>query len=630
MLVAVLLSFAAAFAAAVVLTPLVRSVARRYGLVVAPREDRWHDRPTALYGGVAIALGCGVGIVTVGVMFGLHITEHIPALAIIGAAGLLFGVGIVDDARGIGPVGKLILQLAAATFLIGAGVVYPLTPFTPVNVLVTLFWFVGIANALNLLDNMDGVTAGVSAVAGTGFAVLFAIAGDPVLAAVSLAVAGGAAGFLVFNFNPASIFMGDSGSLFLGAALAGLGAAYPLVNGTGGPVAVLIPALVLLVPIVDTTLVSVTRTLHNRRISVGGRDHSTHRLVAMGFSERGAAVFLHAGGFAAFVVSWTLSTAPSAVGLWGGMLFLAGALLFAGYLSRLHEYDDSRPQERRRRGLIVRNLLLKRRGLELTLDVVLFGVAYYGAFLIYYDGAIPSWMGAVANATLGVVIVLKLAAFHYFRVYRGVWDRVGLADVHRIAKATVFGGLLVIGAMFLFARGAEVPRTVFVLDFLLTAALAIAARSSFRSLERFRERLRRRLGTPALIYGAGPSADLVLNILARRAGHSIMAVGFIDGGEEEGTLIHGLPVLGPVRKMKDILQSVPAKFLILASPMPAGRVGAELREICDRADVEILAMSISLSPAGDFPRRSYSGSSLADALPLRASEAHPASDIVLR
>jgi hypothetical protein len=141
------------------------------------------------------------------------------------------------------------------------------------------------------------------------------------------------------------------------------------------------------------------------------------------------------------VSSWpgTLSTTSPAVGLWGGILFLAGSLLFAGYLSRLHEYDDGRPQERRRRGLIVRNLLLKRRGLELMLDVVLFGVAYYGAFLIYYDGAIPRGMGAIANATLGIAIVLKLAAFHYFRVYRGVWDRAGIADVHRIVKATLLG-----------------------------------------------------------------------------------------------------------------------------------------------------------------------------------------------
>jgi UDP-GlcNAc:undecaprenyl-phosphate/decaprenyl-phosphate GlcNAc-1-phosphate transferase len=581
----------AAFLLAAAGTVVVRAIARRYGLVVAPREDRWHTRPTALYGGVAIAIGGVSAILALG---GPALSGHAAAPAIVGAAAFLFAVGLVDDARGMGPVGKFILQLGAATLLIVLGVVYPLTPWNPVNGLITLFWFVGIVNALNLLDNMDGVTAGVAAVAALGFAVLYAAAGDPVLALVALATAGAALGFLVFNFTPASIFMGDAGSLFLGGMLAGLGVAYPLANGSSGPVSLLIPALVLLVPILDTALVTVTRTLYNRPISMGGRDHSTHRLVAMGFTEARAALFLYGFGATAFGVAWAVGSMAPGVGLWLGIAFLTAALLFTGYLGRLHRYDDGRPDEELRRGVILRNVLLKRRGLVLLLDVGLFGVAWYGAFVLYFDGAIPRELGAVANGTLGVVIVLKLAAFHYFRVYRGVWDRMGLADMHRIVKATLLGGLLAMGTLFLVARGAGIPRMVFVLDLLLAGALATAARSSVGSLDRFRRRLQAGKGVPVLIYGAGPEADLALRVLDLQAEERFDVVGFIDGVEEVGTLIHGHPVLGPPDRLGATLAATGARYVILAAPVGNGARPGELADECAAAGAELVALTWAL------------------------------------
>jgi UDP-GlcNAc:undecaprenyl-phosphate/decaprenyl-phosphate GlcNAc-1-phosphate transferase len=584
----------AAFAVALIATVAVRAVAHRRGLVVAPREDRWHLRPTALYGGVAIAVGALVSLLATG---GVPLYLDSAAGPILAAAAVLFVVGLVDDARDIGPVGKFILQIMAGTLLVMGGVIYPLSGLMPVDALVTLFWFVGIANAFNLLDNMDGVTAGVAAIAALGFAIFFASAGSPALAAVSLATAGAAGGFLVFNFKPASIFMGDSGSLFLGGILAGLGAAYPMANGGYGPAVLVVPALILMVPVLDTALVMVTRTLHNRRISVGGRDHSTHRLVAMGFSEARAAIFLYGFGAAAVVVAWSVRWLAPGAGLWLGLVFLTGALVFTGYLGRLYRYDDGQPDEERRRGLIVRNILLKRRGLVLLLDVVLFGVAYYGAYVIYYEGSIPADMGAIANSTLPVVVVLKLLAFQYFRVYRGVWNRAGLADVHRIVKAVLLGELVVIGLLFLVDRGAGIPRTVFVLDLLLSGALATAARSSFGSLDRFRQRLRADDGQPVVIYGAGPEADPVLRSLEVREEYGwLRPVAFIDDRENEGTLIHGLPVLGGTKRVGQILDRTGAGVIILAARLPDGKRGRYIREACRERGVDLLTSEFSLRP----------------------------------
>jgi UDP-GlcNAc:undecaprenyl-phosphate/decaprenyl-phosphate GlcNAc-1-phosphate transferase len=580
------------FGLAVACTLVVRTAARRYGWVVAPRPDRWHETPTALYGGVAMAVAL-VG--SLGPLAGMRLLNHLPAAAILTAAVALFAVGVIDDAVDIGPVGKFILQLSAGTVLVLAEVVFPLTPWIPVNVLVTLFWFVGIVNAANLLDNMDGVTAGVMGIAAAGFGVLYVAAGEPVLALVGLATAGTAAGFLVFNVKPASIFMGDGGSLFLGALLAGLAAAYPGAAGISGSTALVIAALVLTVPILDTALVTVTRTLNNRRVLVGGRDHSTHRLVAMGFSEGKAALVLYAFGALAFGVAWLVGSTVPAAGMWLGLVFLTGALVLVGYLGKLYSYEDSLPGDRRRRGVLFRNILLKRRGLELLLDVVLFGVAYYGAFVLYYEGGIPSAIAAVASSTLAIVIVLKLAAFHYFQVYRGTWSRTGLADVHRIGKAALLSGTLVVTALFLIARGGDIPRTVFVLDFLLTAGLAMMARSSFRSLDRFRQRLRADTGTPVLIYGAGPEADLVLNALrAIEEYRRFRVVGFLDDREAVGTLIHGIPVLGSSHQLSEVAKAVRPCEVILASSLPAGEPGRVFQECCGQLDVELLSLNFSL------------------------------------
>lgn len=578
-------SLGIAFMLGVAGTWVVRSVARKYQLVVAPRPDRWHTRPTALHGGIAIGFATIVGFFAATEMTR---GTNSAVVAILGSACVLLVIGIVDDARGIGPVGKFILQVAAGSFLVTAGVVYPLSPWGPVNILVTLFWYVGVVNSLNLLDNMDGATAGVAAVAGLAFAAFFAAAGAPLLSALGLAVAGASLGFLVFNFKPATIFMGDGGSLFLGAVLGGLGAAYPDASGINGFEAALIPLLVLIVPIFDTGLVVVTRTLNGRRISVGGRDHSTHRLVAMGFSEAAAAGVLYAVGAAAFSVAWVIREMDPGAALWLGLSFIAVMLIIWGYLGLLHRYDADGLAERGR-AVFSRELLLKRRGLVLLLDVVLFGVAYYGAYVIYYDAAVPPLMAATAGTTLAIVIVLKLAAFHFFRVYRGAWTRAGLADVHRIGKATIMAGLLVVAFMFLLARGAAVPRTVFVLDVLLTGGLAMAARSSVRSLERFRKRLAAPARKSTIIWGAGKEADLVIQALASRNEYSdLRVVGYIDDREEVGTLIHGLPVLGSLQHGGRVLKQIKPAFVILAGALPDDIIAQQFRAECEAHDASIL------------------------------------------
>lgn len=587
----ILAVFAAALAAAAAATPLVRAVARRHGLVVAPSADRWHTRPTALYGGVAIAAGAAAGVAALAALLPHPLAPHRAALAIVAVAALLALVGIVDDARGMSPVTKFLFQLAAACGLLAAGLAYPLTPWLPVNMVVSLFWFVGITNAMNLLDNMDGITAGVSAVAAAGFALLFLGAGDPVLAGVALAVAGGAAGFLIFNFKPASIFMGDAGSLLLGSALAGLGMAFPRASGTTGPVALVVPTLVLLLPVVDTTLVTATRTLHGRRVTLGGRDHVTHRLVAMGLSEARAALFLYAFGAAALAVAWVATWAPAVVGLWLACVALAGALLFAAWLGTLYRYEDRPPGDVARRAEIARNLLLERRGLEVLLDVVIFGVASYGAMILYYDSRLPPHLVPVVAFGLGPAIGLKLLAFYIASVYRGVWHRAALADGQRVVAACVLAELVLISVAFLVTRGGHIPRTVFVLDLFMTAGLALTARVSFRLLDRFRERIVHHGGVGVLVYGAGDGADPLL-IALQALGGGLRPVGFLDGDPAlRGRSVRGLPVLQPGPRLAESMAGLGAEMVVCGR---GAQPGPELLEVLGRARVRVSRLELSL------------------------------------
>jgi len=282
-----LIAPAVSFSLALGLTPVVRRLARHWGFVAKPKIDRWHKKPTAMMGGVGIWLAV--------VLTYVALVPHTgQGWVVIGAASFLFLVGLVDDLLHIKPYQKLIGQVIGAAIVVNYGLVLPWTRSLPANMVITIFWLIGITNAINLLDNMDGLATGIAAIA-SFFLTLNFVTGHQSIEAMMLGVfAAALLGFLVYNSNPASIFMGDSGSMFIGFFLAGAA----LVNVSGGrsrsfvPV-LAVPILVLFIPIFDTTFVTILRKLSGRAASQGGRDHTSHRLVALGMSERRAVWMLY-------------------------------------------------------------------------------------------------------------------------------------------------------------------------------------------------------------------------------------------------------------------------------------------------------------------------------------------------
>jgi UDP-GlcNAc:undecaprenyl-phosphate GlcNAc-1-phosphate transferase len=265
-------------------TLLCERLARRVGLLAHPREDRWHRGSVPMLGGPAIVLS----VVGIGAATGAF-SRFGP---LVGLAVGMAGVGLVDDCRPLHPRTKLAAQLVAAAALVGAGTVWPVTAVWLVDAGLTVLWVTGVTNAFNFLDNMDGLAGAVAVLTACVRAALYLLDGDGPGAMMMLTVAGAVGGFLVRNAPPARIFMGDAGSLFLGFLLGGASLVTGAAEGRGRWTLLVVPVLLVLVPLVDATFVTLTRVRDGRSVLRGGRDHLSHRLVALGLSERQAVAVL--------------------------------------------------------------------------------------------------------------------------------------------------------------------------------------------------------------------------------------------------------------------------------------------------------------------------------------------------
>jgi len=241
-------------------------------------------------------------------------------------------LGLVDDMVGVGPKTKLLAQAALACIAVRAGIVYPLTSHLWIDTLFTLFWITGITNAINLLDNMDGLAAGIAIIA---LAQTIWLAGPSLpVSRLALCMLAAVAGFLVFNLNPARIFMGDVGSLSIGFFLAC--ATVKTAQGFSGLTSVIvIPFLIIFIPAFDTLLVSVTRRLHGKPISQGGRDHASHRLVLIGLNERQAVLLLYAIALLAGCLALLWKASRIELGMAMLSVFVLGTALFWLYLAKV-------------------------------------------------------------------------------------------------------------------------------------------------------------------------------------------------------------------------------------------------------------------------------------------------------
>ncbi len=330
MLTQIMLIFAAALTLALAATPVARRLAMHTNMVDQPSQRQTHFAPTPLLGGVAIFVATLLALI----LFGDKFYVHQVAGIVIGASLISFW-GLWDDRMPLPAWVKLLGQVIPVVILIVTGVQISIFSIPILNIALTLAWTLFITNAVNFLDNMDGLSAGVAAMASAYFLLLAALSGQYLVGALAAALLGACIGFLVYNFNPASIFMGDAGSLFLGFVLAAVG--IKLRFPTNSPtVTWMVPVLTLGVPILDTSLVIISRLRRGKNpFTTPGKDHISHRLVKMGYTRREAVLLLYLLGsiFGMIAVFVTRATASQAAVV--GIFVTAAGLAIIYYMEKI-------------------------------------------------------------------------------------------------------------------------------------------------------------------------------------------------------------------------------------------------------------------------------------------------------
>jgi UDP-GlcNAc:undecaprenyl-phosphate GlcNAc-1-phosphate transferase len=360
-------------------TPLMRALAGTLGIVATPKDDRWHKGRVPMLGGVAVAVAAVSSTV-------LWAPPGRGVWVWLIAGSLLLFVGLAYDFVRLKPSTKLTAQIACACLIV---LVIPVPRWVGspgIDTLIAILWVVGVTNALNLLDNMDGLCAGIAAIGAIACSAGLHGA-DPGAVAFAAAIAGACTGFLFYNFHPASVFLGDSGSLFLGSSLAALSLSAGRSEGQPGMASsTAVPVLLMLIPIFDTTFVTISRKLAARPASRGGRDHTSHRLVALGFSERQAVIMWYglaaAGGSVAVLLA--RASIPAANILMA--LLVVALLVLAVQLGRVMVYDGadySLLRATRNRPPV--EPMYTRRILEALLDLGLVTIAHCAAYVLRFN-----------------------------------------------------------------------------------------------------------------------------------------------------------------------------------------------------------------------------------------------------
>jgi len=585
-----LLAVAAAFCLALVLTPLVRMLARRFGFVAQPKTDRWHKQATAMLGGAAIWLSVVIPVL----VFSLH-TTYRPQILL--ASSFLFLIGLVDDLIHIKPYQKLIGQILGSAFVVYYGLSLPWTASVLLNMALAIFWLIGITNAINLLDNMDGLASGIAIIAAGFLALSFINSGQFTEALIMLVFAAALLGFLIYNSNPASIFMGDCGSMFVGFFLASTA----LMHVSGGrsrsflPV-LAVPILVLFIPIFDTTFVTVLRKLSGRSASQGGRDHTSHRLVALGMSERHAVLMLY--GFAALsgVLAILVQRARLDVSLAAIAGFTIVLTLIGVYLAGVKVYDQSEEEmalKDKPLYLFLVDVSYKRRIFEVLLDVVLIILSYWAAYALSFPPNNPAWNLFIRS--LPVIVFMRMSVFLVTGVYRGLWRYTSMSDLIVFAKAVVLstvGSLLVL--LFAF-RFAGFSRKVFVIDTVCMFLFLAGSRMAFRLFRQLIPAVSKKNGRRVLIYGAGDGGELLLRELRNNRDLQLAPIGFLDDDPaKSGKVIHGLRVFGGNGDLSAVCQQHEVDEVVISSMKMTEERIQEVVQCCAHRQIAVKRMRITM------------------------------------
>ncbi|MCX6907928.1 MAG: hypothetical protein NTY01_07795 [Verrucomicrobia bacterium] len=471
---------------------------------------------------------------------------------------------------------------------------------------VTVLWIVGLTNAFNLIDGLDGLASGVALIATLTLTGIALINQQVELAIVSSVLAGCLLGFLRYNFRPASIFLGDSGSLFVGFSLAVFSITTAQKATTAASMFIMILAFGL--PIMDTLLAMARRFLQAAHVAQGNgkgkyrvlylrgtsmfeadRDHIHHRLLRLGITHRNVVLVLYgvcaAAGCAALAV-----TAMRNVNT--GLILLASGLA-TGFAVQKLRYSELQIF---RSGALLPMTKLSILGYESfqgLMDVLMISAAYYLAWLIHSEGRFEAETKTALIQTLPALLLVKIVVFHAAGLYRIKWSHAGVPDMVRAVRAMVLGSLAVVALLNLCLPD-RANLSVLIIDFFITGCFLLGVRFSVRVLD-YHARSNPAGDRKALIYGAGRMGNLLVRELLSNSSHSVAIVGFIDEDpQKRKKMFHGYPVLGTQADIEAVIRQFGIQELIIAAGnLPDGRL-SEIGKCCAQNGVTLRKFEMKL------------------------------------
>jgi UDP-GlcNAc:undecaprenyl-phosphate GlcNAc-1-phosphate transferase len=583
------------------LTPLAARLAVLVGAVDMPGERKVHTIPIPRLGGVAVVVSIALTFAMARLLSGGR-WQLPPQLGVGMAAGILpiLAVSIVDDIRGVSARWKLAAHLLGAVIAVSLGVTLapvvhlfgsPLT-IGIIAAPLSVAWIIGVTNAFNIIDGLDGLSTGLAFISALCMSAVFALVGQPAMAAVVLVLGGALAGFLPYNVHPARLFLGDTGATAIGFCLA----VFALRGGStlSSGFAALVPVLILGLPIADTLIAMLRRTLHrleHRRGSMfePDRDHIHHRLLALGIDHGRAVLLLYGAGLVlagAALVSVFVSTREAAM--------MVTALVLAGIvgIQRLG-YDEFAFI---RRGTVLRMYELPgvKRGFFIVLvDIALSFIAAYVSVGLKTD----QWTGSsVRGSVLEIATTMApitVVVFSWRRMYKGSWRMASLHDLTKAAVAvfilTPLGAIVIRGV-----EGPQYPISLLAIYGLITLLLTVAIRSSYVILSNSKQRSSHQ-GKPILIYGAGRRGVAAVHELFQNQAAGLRPVGFVDDDPEKSErIVNGLPVLGTGRQLERLLQHTKAEGVLLSTPSILPDRRARCVAVCRPLSVGVFRLDLNV------------------------------------
>jgi UDP-GlcNAc:undecaprenyl-phosphate GlcNAc-1-phosphate transferase len=589
-----------AAALAFALTPFTARLALLVGAIDQPGWRKTHAVPIPRLGGLAV-VSASAAAWTAAQLLGVSLPRELWIGLVAGGLPIL-AVSVMDDVKGVSAGRKLLVQMTGASLAVASGVsLGEVVHLFDVAIVLgvwaaplSVVWLVGVTNAFNLIDGLDGLSAGLALIAALCMAAVFGLVGQPIMAGTALVLAGALAGFLPFNLHPARLFLGDTGATWIGFCLA----AFALKGGStlSSGFAALVPVLIMGLPIADTLIAMARRTirgLEHRRggVFVADHNHIHHRLLALGIDHGRAVLILYGAGLVCAVgafASLFLQARHAA-------LFIVGVLVAGAVGVRRLGYDEFAFI---RRGTMLRAYkpaVVNTAMFVVFADLAMSAVASYLAIGLRLD----AWsLRGTIEALVDLVVVvapLTVAAFWYTGVYRGTWRVADVTDLARVSGAAIM--VAAAGAIVHPLLSAVSQATsLFVIYGLVSVVLVTSSRAAYVVL-RTSQRRASHQGVPVLLYGAGRHGAAAAQELLENPGSGLRPIGFVDDDPgTTGQLLSGLPVLGRSYELGPLVTAHRAKAVVLASSLVSPECQERIADACGRAGIGLFRMRVQLEP----------------------------------